>query len=254
MLPPDITEPAVRDPKKLRRTAWILVGIMFVGGFLILRAYEKMAEEQAEKASPAKVHRIRKERDLRIARQDGKQADLFDLRGKVWAVHVVSLQQPETAALSHSVMKSLAAAYRDNDDFRLVTLVVDPPPAEELAATLQRFAETEGMTLPQWWVGATERKTLHKFIQNELKAERHPREEDGKWAFDTSIVLIDRDGNLRRAFIPGQSAKPVTFDFDEAARLDAEGVKSRAGRSIVEELDALLRRTIDTLLSTPAGT
>lgn len=251
MLPADITEPAVRDPKKLRRTAWILVAVMLVGGILILKAYDQMAKRQTGDNHPAKVHRIREERDLRIVRQDGRQADLFDLRGEVWLVQVVSIGQPEIAALGHSVMKSLADEYRDHDDFRLVTLVVDPPPAEELSATLESFASGEGMELPQWWVGSNEPKTLHKFILSELKADEFPRQEDGRWSFDTSLVLIDREGNLRRAFIPGQPGRPVTFDFDEAARLDAEGVKTRSGCTVVEDLDQLLRDSIDILLSSP---
>jgi hypothetical protein len=32
MTPPAEFEPAVRDPKKLRRTAWILVAIIIIGG------------------------------------------------------------------------------------------------------------------------------------------------------------------------------------------------------------------------------
>lgn len=254
MLPPDITEPAERDPKKLRRTAWILVAIMLVGGFLILKAYERMAERQARDTQPAKVHQIRKERDLRIVRQDGKQADLFDLRGKVSALQVVSRKQPETAALGHSVMKKLSADYRENDDFRLVTLVIDPPAAEELPATLAALAEAEGMSLPQWWVGGTERATLHKFIKNELKASEFPHEKDGRWSFDTSIILLDRDGNIRRAVVPQKRGGPpfvATFDFDEAAEWDARKAKTGTGRSNVEELEHLLRKTIDNLLSSP---
>lgn len=249
MLPPDVTEPAVRDPKKLRRTAWILVGIMVIGGFLILKAYEIVAKDQAKDQRPAKIHQIRKERDLRVVRQDGKQADLFDLRGKVWVVQVVSLEQPEVAALGHAVMKSLAAEYRQNDDFRLVTLIVDPPSAGELAEKLQSFARREDIGFPQWWVASTEPKTLHKFIQNELKADEFPRIEDGRWTFDTSLTLIDREGNLRRGVIPGQAGKPVAFDFDEARRLDEGGMKTRSGRSVTEDLNDLLRKSIDTVLS-----
>jgi uncharacterized membrane protein YebE (DUF533 family) len=45
-------EPALRDPRKLRRTAWILVGIMIAGGSLVYTAYEKWA---ASKFGPATV-------------------------------------------------------------------------------------------------------------------------------------------------------------------------------------------------------
>ncbi|MCP5544796.1 MAG: hypothetical protein H7A49_12915 [Akkermansiaceae bacterium] len=257
MLPPDITEPAERDPKKLRRTAWILVAIMLVGGFLILKAYERTAERQAKDTHPAKIHQIRKERDLRVVRQDGKAADLFDLRGKVWVVQVDSLGDPGAAEIGRTVMKKLAEDYRENDGFRLVTLVVDPPAAEELPAMIEQTAAKEGMHLPQWWLASTDRKTLHKFIKNELKAGEFPHEKDGKWMFDSSIVLIDREGNIRRAVVPQKRGGPpfvATFDFAEAAEWDARGAKTGTERSNVEELEQLLRKTIDTLLSSPTDT
>jgi len=86
-IPQDL-EPAVRDPKKLRRTAWILVGMMILGGWLIFAAYNKWASQRAGDDRPSIVHRIQPERSLRVVRQDGKTADLMDLRGKVFAIHV----------------------------------------------------------------------------------------------------------------------------------------------------------------------
>ena len=59
-------EPAVRDPKKLRNTALILVGVMLLGGWLVLKAYEKWSVSQSGDNRPAVIYRITKERDLRI--------------------------------------------------------------------------------------------------------------------------------------------------------------------------------------------
>jgi cytochrome oxidase Cu insertion factor (SCO1/SenC/PrrC family) len=252
-LPADF-EPAPRDPGKLRRTAWILVGIMLVGGFLILRAYEKMSREQAADTRPAKIHQIRKERDLRVIRQDAKTADLFDLRGKVFAVNVVSLTNPDVGRRSREVMKRLAAKYQSTVDFHLVSLVVDPPPTAETSASLAKAAAESGMTLPQWWLGTNDAPTLHKFIKQELKANLFPHQEDGVWTFDTSIMLIDREGHLRRAVVPQQrGGQPyvATFDFDEAASWDARGVKVKPDTELTNEaqLAQLLETTIDTLLA-----
>jgi cytochrome oxidase Cu insertion factor (SCO1/SenC/PrrC family) len=250
-LPPDL-QPAVPDPKRLRRTAWILVAIMLTGGILVLGAYENWATARADDARPSVVHRIRKERDLRVVRQDGTTADLFDLRGNVWAVHVLSLRDADAAARGLGVMKRLAAAYAGNDAFRLVTLVADPPAdASETASQLRRFAEFHGMHLPQWWVATNEAATLHKFIKTELKASRFPHEEAGRWVLDSSVVLIDRGGHLRRAVVPqkrGGAPYVAVFDFDQAAEWDARGVKTGTELSNEAQLESLLRDTIDALL------
>jgi cytochrome oxidase Cu insertion factor (SCO1/SenC/PrrC family) len=253
-LPAD-PEPAVRDPKKLRRTAWILVAIMLIGGWLVLSAYEDWAAQKATDTRPAMIHRIQKERDLRMLRQDGKTADLYDLRGSVFVLNVLSLRDPEAATRSMAVMQRLAEQRAGEKDFHLATLVLDSIPADQLRDTLAKAAETHGMKLPQWWLGSNEPGTLHKFIKNELKASVYPHQSKGKWNYDPAIVLIDRNGHIRRAVVPktlnGKAVKPavVGFEFDQAAEWDAKGMKSGTNLSNEAELEILLGKTIDALLA-----
>ena len=245
-------EPAIRDPKKLRNTAFVLVAIMIIGGWLILKAYESWSVGKASDDRPASIYRITKERDLRMIRQDGQTADIADIRGKVIAVNVISLRDPGVAERSMAVMKQLAQARAADANFHLITLVLDPMPAEELIPTLAKTATTRGMILPQWWVGSNEPKTLHKFIKNELKATTYPNETTGKWDYDPSIVLIDKDGHIRRAVVPQKQGGPpfiATFDFEQAAGWDAKGVKTGTERDNVRELEHLLNQTIDKLLA-----
>ena len=253
-LPDPSLEPAIRDPKKLRNTAFVLVGIMLLGGWLVLKAYEKWSVGQAKDDRPAVIYRITPERDLRMLRQDGKTADLADLRGKVIAINVFSLRDPEIAARSMAVMKRLAESRAADADFHLVSLVIDPLPAEKLLATLTETAATHGMKLPQWWLGGNEPKTLHKFIKNELKATTYPNEKTGKWDYDAAIVLIDKNGHIRRAVVPQKQGGPpfiATFDFEQAAAWDAKGAKTGTANTNAEELEVLLNQTIDKLLAEP---
>ncbi len=252
-LPADY-EPAVRDPKKLARTAWVLVAIMLIGGWLILKSYEKWAVQQSADDRPSIVHRIQKERDLRVVRQDGKTADLFELRGHVFVVNVISLKDPNASARSLAVMKRLAETYAGNPDFNLVSLAVEPMPAGEVVSELTKAADAHGMKLPQWWLGANEPGTLHTFIKNELKTTVPPHEADGKWLFDPTLVLIDKNGHLRRAVVPQKQGGPpfvATFDFDQAAKWDAEGKKTGTDLSNEAQLEALLAKTIAQLLAEP---
>jgi hypothetical protein len=253
-LPDPNFEPAIRDPKQLRKTAYILVGIMLLGGWLVLKAYGKWSSSQSKDDRPAVVYRITPERDLRMLRQDGKEAELVHLRGKVIAVNVTSLRNPQAAELSSAVMKRLAESRALTENFHLVSLILDPIPSEKLAATLSETATAQGIKLPQWWLGSNEPKTLHKFIKNELKANIYPNEQSGKWEYDSSIVLIDKNGHVRRAVVPQKRGGPpfvATFDFAQAASWDAKGVKTGTERNNVQELETLLNTTIDKLLAEP---
>jgi cytochrome oxidase Cu insertion factor (SCO1/SenC/PrrC family) len=253
-LPDPSLEPAIRDPKKLRNTALVLVAVMLAGGSLILVAYNQWSAAQSKDDRPAVVYRITPERDLRMLRQDGKTVDLVDLRKHVVAVNVVSIRDPQAAELGMAVMKRLAAARAADDNFRLVTLVLDPEPPEKLLSTLAATAKTHDMTLPQWWCGGNEPDTLHKFIKNELKASLYPNEKMGKWEYDSSIVLIDKNGHIRRGVVPQQRGGPpfiATFDFEQAAAWDAKGVLTGTANTNAAQLEILLNHTIDKLLAEP---
>ncbi len=272
-LPDPSLEPAIRDPKKLRNTALVLVGIMFLGGWLVLERYKRLEAESSRKAyenflkeqardiidigdenRPAYIYRITPERDLRMLRQDGKIVNLVDLRGNVIAINVFSIRDPQAAELSMAAMKRLASSHAATPDFSLVSLVIDPQPSEQLLSTLKNTAATNEIKLPQWWLAGNEPKTLHKFIKNELKATIFPHELRGKWAYDSSIVLIDKNGHIRRAVVPQKRGGPpfiATFDFAQAAAWDAKGAKTGTDQSNLGQLEILLNHTIDKLLAEP---
>ncbi len=256
MIPAPLTlEPAIRDPRKLRNTAFILIGIMLAGGWFVLKAYEKWTLSQAKDDRPAMIYRITKERDLRMLRQDGKEANLADLRGSVIAINVFSLRDPAAATRSMAVMKRLSESRAAEGKFTLVSLLVDPFPADKIIAALTEAAVAQNMKLPQWWLGSNEPKTLHKFIKNELKANTYPNKTTGKWDYDAAIMLIDKNGHIRRAVVPQKQGGPpfvATFDFDQAAAWDAKGAKTGNSLSNAEQLETLLNHTIDTLLAEPA--
>jgi hypothetical protein len=241
-------EPVVPDPKKLRRTALILVGIMILGGVVILKAYEKRTKEGAKDNRPSFVTQISETKDLSFMRQDGKVTDLSSLKGKVLVVQ--SLPQSEPDEMTTGVMKRLAEKFSGNDDVVLVTLMLDPGPAEGLQGELDTLATELGAELPQWVVGSNERPTLHRFIKNEFKANMMPHEAEGKWKYDRSIVLIDRNRHVRRAVIPQKNGRSyvVPFDFEQAQEWDQDGIKTGNDLTNTEQMEALVGKTLDTLL------
>jgi len=243
-------EPVTPDPKKLRRTAFILLLVMVVGGVVILKAYEKRAEEAAKDNRPSFVTQISETKDLVFMRQDGELTDLISLKGKVLVVQ--SLPRSQGDPLTTGVMKRLAEEFSDEGDFALVTLMLDPGEPEDLKDELSNLAEELGAELPQWTVASNDRPTLHKFIKNEFKANMLPHQEGEEWLYDKSLVLIDKNRHVRRAVVPqrrGGSSYVATFDFDQAKVWDEEKIKTGTEFSNVQQLEVLLGDTIKILLN-----
>lgn len=253
-------EPVTPDPRKLRRTAWILVAIMILGGTLVLKAYENWVREKSSDTRPAFVGRLSKERDLPVLRHDGKITGLHDLAGKVCVIHAISISEPESSANVVAVLQRLSARYADEPGFAIVSLAIDPGPPETVATTLATAATTLGAGLPQWWVASTEPEIVHKFVKKEFKASLLPHRANDRWVYDTSIVLVDKNRHIRRAVVPQKRGGPsyvAPFDIDQAVKWDSEGKKvspEEPEKSNAAELESLLVRTIDELLKEPLET
>lgn len=242
-------EPAVRDEKKLRRTALILVAFAIFGGIWIYWAYERYARNANKDDRPSYAGELRY--NLPVVRQDGKRVALDELQGKVWILNSVSVSQPESCALAVQVMQDLSKKYQDRTDVVLISMVIDPGLPEQAAALLAAEATRQGASLPQWWFATTEPVILHKYLKDKCKLGSLPHLVDGKWDFDTSLVLVDRNLKLRKAVVPQQRGGPpfVTgFDFTQALAWDAKGVKTGTERNNVQEMQHLLENTIEILL------
>ncbi len=241
-------EPVTPDPKKLRRTAFILILVMIVGGFVILKAYEKRSKEAAKDNRPSYVTRITEQKDLVFKRQDGEFKDLLSLKGKVVVVQCLASTQDDN--LTTPAMQRLAEKYQGSEDVVLVTLMLDAGPSEGLKEQLAQLSTKLGANLPQWTVASNERPTLHKFIKNEFKANLLPYEKDGVWKYDRSLFLIDKNRHVRKAVIPqkrGGAPYVASFDFEQAQKWDDEGLVTKTENTNVQQLEILLGETIDVL-------
>lgn len=242
-------EPVTPDPKKLRRTAFILILVMIVGGFVILKAYEKRNKEASSDDRPSFVTRISARKDLVFMRQDGELKDLLSLKGKVVVVQCLTSNQEDD--LTTPAMNRLAEKYRENENVALITLMLDPGESAGLKDQVSQFATKLGANLPQWTVGTNDRPTLHKFIKNEFKTNMLPYEKDGIWYYDRSLFVIDKNRHVRKAVVPqkrGGAPYVASFDFEKAQKWDDEGLTTKTDKTNLEQLEILLGQTIDVLL------
>ncbi|MGE9270287.1 MAG: SCO family protein [Verrucomicrobiales bacterium] len=260
-------EPAERDPVKLRRTAFILVGMMVLGAVFVLIAYNRDAARRAEDDRPAMISRING--NFRLWRQDESEAALLDMEGKVIVIAPVVFSQSDWGA-TREALKALAERYEEGGEVRVLMLTLDPE--SESPEKLAQYAEELGAELPFWWLAAARDESVHKFVKNRLKANLYPYQEDGVWIYDPSLVLVDRHRHIRKPTIRMRKPSgkwlnervPVNLDFVEAARLDAEGIPAGyewdeegnqmpISASNVEAMKELLFKTVDQLLAEDHG-
>lgn len=254
-MPAENLEPVPRDPKKLRRTALLLVGLMVASAIGILISYNRTAKRQAEDDTPAYIGRL--DRNFRVWRQDESEAGLLDLAGDVFLISPVSFEQPESWRTTRGILEELKQRYAGRDDFHIVSMTVDPE--SESPEKMSNYAADLKAELPQWWLAGAQEDSMRKFLKNRLKGAIMPHEKDGSWVYDPSLVLVDRDRHLRQPTIRMKKSSgrelnqrvKVVLDFEQAARWDEEGRSEGLGQSNVETLRELLFKTIDQLLAKP---
>jgi cytochrome oxidase Cu insertion factor (SCO1/SenC/PrrC family) len=241
--------PAERDPVKLRRTALTLICFMAVSAIGVYLAYMKLAERQAADETPSFKGRI--EKNFKVWRQDETEGDLAEMEGEVYVIAPVLFGEPERWQHTREVLKRLSERYADRSDFHIVCLTIDPegePPAK-----LKGYAEELGAKLPQWWLAATREESVHKFLKNVLKMETIPHKKDGKWIYDGTLVVVDRDRHIRKGTVrtDKRARMDAPFDFEAAAKWDKEQPTPGDPTRVSRDLENLLTHVIDHVLGKP---
>ena len=248
-MPAEPFEPAVRDPRKLRRTGLILTVFMIVSAVGVYLAYMKLAERQAADETPSFKGRI--EKNFKLWKQDGSEGNLAEMEGEVYVIAPVLFSEPDRWKHTRGVLERLSKRYAGRDDFHIVCLTVDPEgePPEKLA----EYAKELGAELPQWWLGATREESVHKFLKNILKMETIPHRKDGEWIYDGTLVVVDRDRHIRKGTVrtDKRARMDAPFDFEAAAKWDLEQPTPGDPHRVSRDLEGLLIQVIDHVLAKP---
>jgi protein SCO1/2 len=136
-----------------------------------------------------------------------------DLDGKVWIAATMFTHCPGICPPITQAMAGLQGEFKDQSDFRLVSITVDP--ARDTPEVLTQFAAGYGAKQDRWFfVRNQDRKALGKFVEKGLRLAWNAEE---PLAHPPHIVLVDRDGTIRGY-----------FDGTDPARVDALKKEMRA--------------------------
>ncbi|MBT8044026.1 MAG: SCO family protein, partial [Verrucomicrobiae bacterium] len=138
------------------------------------------------------------EKDIVLQRQDGKEVKISDLKGKVWAFAQFYASCPMCAKRNSQGLKSLYEKFKDNPDFVLVCITVNPE--HDGVEQMKSYAEGLDASASNWWFLTGDSKELKDYMINEMKYQKIVKRDDpeeaarlGEYEHDMSIAVYDRN-------------------------------------------------------------
>jgi len=135
--------------------------------------------------------------DLSLKHQDGRDVKIFELKGKVWAFAQFYATCPMCAKRNSQGLKALYDKYKDNPDFVIVCITVDP--VTDGVEQMKSYAEALGADSANWWFLTGDAKALTDYMVNEMKYQSIVKRSDpdeaarlGAFEHDMSIAVYDR--------------------------------------------------------------
>jgi hypothetical protein len=247
-------EPADRDPKKLRATAYKLVLLMVIGGIGLQYAYHNYQKRTGQSDRPTLLTKVTDETTLITS--DKVRHDIQDLKGKVTLVLTLTKEiQPESQP-SLDALKVVMAKFPDPEKRPHLLLFILDGSEEEPEAMSQILADYGDES--NVWRVATDKDgkvSLRAFLKNRLRFGIYPRLEEGRYIYDSQIVLLDQHLHVR-----GQPGAPHGWDFEkvvgwarefEQAKVDHPDKDLTPVPVTVEGLQNLLIQSIEYLYANP---
>lgn len=178
-------------------------------------------------------------RDLEATNQAGEEVRLSDLRGKVWVVAEFFAVCPKCAVRNGSDLREIYDKFKDNPDFHMVCISVDPE--ADTVEKLGGYAEALGADTANWWFLTGERETLHEYLTNEMKfldirerTDPDEIEQLGRYSHDLGLMVVDREWRV-------------------VGKRDLSWAREEGGDGVYEEWKAELNNTIREALEAPPG-
>jgi protein SCO1/2 len=136
--------------------------------------------------------------DLSLKHQDGRDIKISDLKGKVWAFAQFYATCPMCAKRNSQGLKALYEKYKDDPDFVIVCITVDP--VTDGVAQMKSYAEALGADGKNWWFLTGDAASLTDYMVSEMKYQAIVKREDpdeaarlGAFEHDMSIAVYDRN-------------------------------------------------------------
>jgi len=104
--------------------------------------------------------------DFTAVNQFGEQVSIQSLKGKVWVFAQFYGSCPECNSTNLAVLKELFEKYKDNSDFQIVTISVNP---EKDAVTMMKgLADHYAPDAKNWWFISADAQEVNQYCQDHM--------------------------------------------------------------------------------------
>lgn len=170
------------------------------------------------------------DKDISGTNQKGENVKLSNLRGKVFLVAEFFAVCPHCAVRNGAELGELAATFKDNPDFHIVCISVDPE--NDNVAHLADYAEALGADSQQWWfINTGDITSTHDYLEHTLKffgirerSDPAEIEAQGRFQHDLGFLLVDKNFNVVGKWPLPEARSPEATERDPSLypRLKAE--------------------------------
>ena len=135
--------------------------------------------------------------EFSLVEANGKPVHLSDLRGRVWMADFIFTHCAGQCPRMTRDMAQLQSQLPVREDWRLVSVSVDPE--RDTPRVLTQYAEMFGADRTHWLFLTGDKTAIRQMIRNSFRmsVEDAPDSQDEPILHSSKIVLVDRDGLIR---------------------------------------------------------
>ncbi len=213
-----------------------LVCVLIMGTAFYIRGQQVRPEVEPYYTQDSKLDPlITLEKDLVLKNQDGEEVKISDLKGKVWAFAQFYATCPMCAKRNDQGLKALYQKFKDNPEFRLVCITVNPE--DDGVEQMKTYADALDADSKKWLFLTGDPEALRNYMVDEMKYDpiqkrKNPEEAAAKGALahNMSIAVYNRDLSM------------VGRKNLSRARIDGEDVYDEVEKSLHQMIDAVLKQ------------
>lgn len=138
--------------------------------------------------------------DFSLTERSGKTVAKSDLLGKVWIADFVFTRCSGPCPTLSARMQRLQLHFAKDADLRLVTFSLDP--LVDTPAVLHDYANRFHADFDRWWFLTTDNESkMHELVKSGFFQTVIPAHGDKELIHSEYLVLIDRQGHIRGAYL-----------------------------------------------------
>lgn len=203
--------------------------ILFFCSSLILFSCGNTEEEKSSRKLPIYGERDTNEKgdtiyhtvgNFSLKNQEGEVYSHNDLEGKIYVADFFFTSCPSICPKMTTNMKRFAAAFKNNDEVRIISFTVDPE--RDTVEKLKRYSDKNGINPKQWNLLTGDKETIYELgVYGYLLSAQEDALAPGGFLHSGQFILVDKEKRIRGIY-EGTKAKEMDRMIEDARILLAD--------------------------------